>query len=87
MSAANFPRIGCHANLSFTTIQANISAAESFNPPPEDIQPTNDAIPLLLPRRNTRSQTARGDDDTIDAASKPINHACKCLPCFVKLIS
>ena len=77
MSAANLPRIGSHSNLSFTTIQANISAAEPFTPIPENIQLAGNAAPLPPPRRrNTRSQPPAGDDDSIDAAPK--NHACKC---------
>ena len=78
MSAANLPRIGCHSNLSFTTIQANISAAEPFTPIPENIQLDGNAAPPPPPpprRRNTRSQPLAGDDDSIDAVPK--NHTCK----------
>ena len=64
--AANIPRIGNHANVMFTTVQANISAAEPYSPAP--VSSETAPRPLRRSPRHIPADNAEGYLDVGTAA-------------------
>lgn len=82
--AANIPRVGSHANVMFTTVQANISAAEPFSPGPLSLETS--PSPLRRSPRHVPEDNAEGYLDVGTAAEKDKCEYCLFIGCSMLMV-